>query len=493
MIRKIGKYDIRDPIGRGGMGVVFRAHDPVLDRPVALKVISDDVEVTDELRTRFFREAQACAKLSHPNIVTVYDMGEDAGRLYIAMELLDGEELRRVIAERRRMPLEDKLDLMIQVCDGLDYAHQKGVIHRDIKPGNIIVLRDGVAKIVDFGIAQMAGQSGVTRTGLVMGTLRYISPEQADGHADSRSDMFSVAAVFYELLAYRPALAGGRPDPAARAAARRGADAPGRRWIRRFPPTERHRGPRPAPRAGRAVRESRSDAGGAPRRPAPSLGGCGGGADPDRRAAAAGAHGSSRRSPPRWAGRRRPSPSRRSTIAPASTRCSRWTVASRRRPRTSSASCGARRGWRRRVERGQAHLAAGQLEEAIVDLEGVLAEMPEHERAAAALRDARRQVVEAEQRVEMRRRLDEAGGAFERGAYRECLDILARVGAAAAALGLGSESAGLQRAAEAAIAAQEAAHQEELRRQRKRAEVARPLVDEARRMADEVEVAAARG
>src|SRR5262245_3730462 len=109
MIRKIGKYEVRERIGRGGMGMILKAHDPVLDRSVAIKVFSDDIEVTEELRARFFREAQACAKLNHPNIVTIYDMGEDDGRLYIVMELLEGEELRQLISQRRRMALEDKL------------------------------------------------------------------------------------------------------------------------------------------------------------------------------------------------------------------------------------------------------------------------------------------------------------------------------------------------------------------------------------------------
>src|SRR5215470_19164998 len=111
---KIGKYTILDRIGRGGMGVIFKAHDPVLNRPVALKVISTDIDVTDEIRTRFFREAQACAQLSHPNIVTVHDIGEDAGRIFIVMELLDGVELRRLIADRTALALEDKLAIMAQ-------------------------------------------------------------------------------------------------------------------------------------------------------------------------------------------------------------------------------------------------------------------------------------------------------------------------------------------------------------------------------------------
>jgi hypothetical protein len=206
MIEKIGKYRILERVGRGGMGTVFKAHDPILNRLVALKVISGEVEVSDELKARFFREARACAKLNHPNIILVYDLGEDQDRLFIVMEFLEGEELKRIIAERRPIPLETKLGLMSQICDGLHYAHQHGVIHRDIKPGNIFVLRNGQARILDFGIARIAANDpGLTRTGFIMGTLRYMSPEQARGRVDQRSDIFSVGAVFYELLAYRPA------------------------------------------------------------------------------------------------------------------------------------------------------------------------------------------------------------------------------------------------------------------------------------------------
>ena len=209
---KIGKYRVVDRIGRGGMGMIFKAHDPILDRQVALKVISPEVEVTDELRARFFREAQACAKLNHPNIVTVYDMGEDEGRLFIVMELLEGDELRRLIAQRTALTLEEKLSVMLQVCSGLHYAHQKGVVHRDMKPGNIFLLKNGQTKILDFGIAHIAStEAGLTRTGLIMGTLRYISPEQVRGRADSRSDMFSIGSVFYELLTSRPPFLGDDP------------------------------------------------------------------------------------------------------------------------------------------------------------------------------------------------------------------------------------------------------------------------------------------
>src|SRR5262245_14729436 len=212
MPEKIGKYHILERVGRGGMGMIYKAHDPMLDRLVALKVISSEIEVTDELRARFYREAQACARLSHPNIVTVYDMGEDAGRLFIVMEFLEGEELRQSINQRKSMALEDKLSVMLQVCDGLHYAHLKGIVHRDVKPGNVFVLRSGQVKILDFGIAQIANTDrGLTRTGLIMGTLRYIAPEQVRGRADHRSDIFSVGAVFYELLSFRPPFTGEDP------------------------------------------------------------------------------------------------------------------------------------------------------------------------------------------------------------------------------------------------------------------------------------------
>src|SRR5262245_20799895 len=193
MAQLIGKYEVVERIARGGMGLIFKARDPVLDRLVALKVLSR-LEVTLELRERFFREAQACARLSHPNIVTIYDMGEDDGRLFIVMELLEGEDLRRLIARQAPPHLEDKLSIMLQICDGLHYAHQKGIVHRDIKPANIVWLGTGQVKILDFGIAQIAAaqQRELTRAGTIMGTARYMAPEQARGRADHRSDIFSV-------------------------------------------------------------------------------------------------------------------------------------------------------------------------------------------------------------------------------------------------------------------------------------------------------------
>jgi len=213
MAAKIGKYEVIGQIGRGGMGTIFRARDPILQRSVALKVISN-LEVTPALRARFFREAQACARITHPNIVIIHDMGEDDGRLFIVMELLEGEELGRVIARQAQLTLKDKLDIVRQMCEGLHYAHQKGVVHRDVKPANILVLRTGQVKILDFGIAQIAGaatQRDRTRSGMFMGTLRYMAPEQVRGQADRRSDIFSVAAVSYELLSGRPPFSGDDP------------------------------------------------------------------------------------------------------------------------------------------------------------------------------------------------------------------------------------------------------------------------------------------
>jgi eukaryotic-like serine/threonine-protein kinase len=212
MVKRIGKYQIVTRIGRGAMGDVYKAHDPVLDRLVALKVISGEIEVTDDLRARFFREAQAGAKLAHPNIVTVHDLAEEDGQLFIVMEFLEGEELRQLIGQRRNLGLEHKLSLMLQACDGLGYAHARGIIHRDIKPGNIFVLATGRVKLLDFGIARLAtGDPDLTRTGFVMGTLRYMSPEQSRGRVDKRSDIFSLGAVFYELLTYKAAFPGDDP------------------------------------------------------------------------------------------------------------------------------------------------------------------------------------------------------------------------------------------------------------------------------------------
>jgi predicted Ser/Thr protein kinase len=213
MIQRLGKYRIIERLGHGGMGAVFKAEDPMLGRTVALKIISSNVGVTDdEMKRRFMREAQACARLNHDNLIRVYDMGEQDGQLFIVMECLEGAELKQYIDERRALPIEDKLVMMMEVCEGLDYAHKRGIIHRDIKPSNIFVLADGHLKILDFGIARVAtAGSDITKSGVLMGTLRYMSPEQARGWVDPRSDIFSVGAVFYEWLTFRVAFAGTEP------------------------------------------------------------------------------------------------------------------------------------------------------------------------------------------------------------------------------------------------------------------------------------------
>jgi len=200
---QIGKYRIVGKIGQGAMGEVYKAHDAVLNRMVAIKTINADLGADETLRKRFQREAQSAARLNHPNIITVYDYGEERNKIYMAMELLEGVDLKQTIAQRAPLSLEEKLEIMDQVCDGLAFAHAGDIVHRDLKPANIHLLANGQVKIMDFGLARLGG-SEMTRTGSVMGTPHYMSPEQVRGErADSRSDIFSLGSVFYELLTYR--------------------------------------------------------------------------------------------------------------------------------------------------------------------------------------------------------------------------------------------------------------------------------------------------
>jgi WD40 repeat protein len=183
------------------MGTVYRARDPILDRLVALKTVAPALLSNADARARFQREARAAARLQHPSIVTIYDLGEVEGTLYIAMELLDGIDLAEAMSPPDRLVLTQKLRIVVDVCRGLDFAHKHGVFHRDVKPANIRVLRDGRVKIVDFGIARLEN-STMTQTGLVLGTPSYMAPEVLrGGRVDHRADMWAVGIVLFELLA----------------------------------------------------------------------------------------------------------------------------------------------------------------------------------------------------------------------------------------------------------------------------------------------------
>ncbi|MBP9944756.1 MAG: serine/threonine protein kinase, partial [Vicinamibacteria bacterium] len=200
--KTFGKYEAISHLGSGAMGVVWRAQDPVLGRTVAIKTISAALGSDNENKERFLREARAAAQLNHPNIITVFDFGQADNELYMAMELLEGKDLKELITAAS-LTFDQKLNIMEQVADGLAYAHGRDVVHRDLKPGNIHVQPNGQVKILDFGLARL-GSSDLTKTGVVMGTPNYMSPEQVMGErADARSDVFSAGAVFYELLTNR--------------------------------------------------------------------------------------------------------------------------------------------------------------------------------------------------------------------------------------------------------------------------------------------------
>src|SRR4051812_20484019 len=191
-VEKIGRYQIIGEVGKGAMGVVYKATDPTIGRTVALKTMRIDIhaEQHDDMLRRFQNEARAAGLLNHPNIVTIYDAGEDQGMFYIAMELIEGESLAAVIAKKRSLPAQEVVEIGNQICAGLQYAHTKKVVHRDIKPANIMLAPGGVVKITDFGIAK-AGAS-LTHTGEVVGTPHYMSPEQIKGRVlDGRTDVFS--------------------------------------------------------------------------------------------------------------------------------------------------------------------------------------------------------------------------------------------------------------------------------------------------------------
>ena len=203
VIEKLGRYVIVEEIGQGAMGVVYKAVDPLIDRTVAIKTINLDLskEELANFEKRFQREVQSAGKLNHPNIVTVYDVGRTEGVAYMAMEFLEGKELREILDSGVVLPIEKIAHIASQVAEGLAFAHEHGIVHRDVKPANVMVMKNGLVKITDFGIAQMSSASR-TMSGMVMGSPKYMSPEQVVGQGvDGRSDIFSLGVVLYEMLA----------------------------------------------------------------------------------------------------------------------------------------------------------------------------------------------------------------------------------------------------------------------------------------------------
>ena len=207
MISHFGRYEIIEELGRGAMGIVYKAYDPLIERFVAIKTINLQVlsgMERAEYEARFYQEAKAAGRLNHPNIVTIYDLGESGDVAYIAMELMEGRELQEMIHGKRRLLITDALNIAIQVAAGLSYAHQRGVVHGDIKPSNIMILGDDLVKIADFGIARMASSMEVNQGDAIFGTPPYMSPEQIQGKSiDARSDIYSLGVVLYYLLTDR--------------------------------------------------------------------------------------------------------------------------------------------------------------------------------------------------------------------------------------------------------------------------------------------------
>ena len=203
--QRFGRYLIVSELGRGAMGAVHLAQDPLIEREVAIKTLLPDLpaEMMGDVRERFLREARSAGRLNHPNIVTIFDVGEQDGVAYIAMEVLEGRSLQQMLRDPARLPFSSIVNIAAQVADALDHAQRFGIVHRDVKPANIMVSAAGRAKLTDFGVAHVPS-SNMTQTGAALGSPKYMSPEQATGQAiDPRSDIFSLGAVLYEMLARR--------------------------------------------------------------------------------------------------------------------------------------------------------------------------------------------------------------------------------------------------------------------------------------------------
>jgi hypothetical protein len=202
--RQLGKYQIQAEIGRGGMGIVYQAHDPLLDRKVAIKVLAPHLVWEAGFVERFLREARAAARLKHTGIVTVFDVGQEGSWYYIVMEYLEGRTLAQIIHQQGRLPSDETLSILHQLAEALNYAHQSKLIHRDIKPGNIVIDSVGLATLTDFGVARAAQETKLTTTGALIGTPQYMSPEQARGEeVDHRTDIYALGVVAYEMLTGR--------------------------------------------------------------------------------------------------------------------------------------------------------------------------------------------------------------------------------------------------------------------------------------------------
>lgn len=213
-VTQLGRYRILDELGRGAMGIVYKAQDPILDRALAIKTIfiPADEEDRKEYEARFNQEARAAGRLAHPGIVTIYDVGREGEMVFMAMELLEGIDLA-TRAKDHRFTVEETLSIASQIADALAFAHDRGVIHRDIKPPNIMIIGEDRVKLMDFGIARMRQSDVKTQTGVMLGTPRYMSPEQISGiPTDHRSDIFSLGTVVYEMLTGSKLYAGGDPS-----------------------------------------------------------------------------------------------------------------------------------------------------------------------------------------------------------------------------------------------------------------------------------------